>query len=48
MSPNLFFGPLHFRHTAFDTILVDRALGEKRFVMTKPSMLASLFVVQGG
>jgi len=35
MSPNLFLGPRHFGHTAFDTILVEDALGEKRFVMTR-------------
>jgi hypothetical protein len=47
MSPNLFPGLLHFRHTAFDAILVDHALDEKRFVMTKLSKAAPLFAVQG-
>jgi hypothetical protein len=39
--------PLRFRDTAIDTILVDRARGEKRFVMTNLSKATPPFAVQG-
>jgi hypothetical protein len=50
-SPHLFFFsrslPRHLCHAAFDTILVDRARDEKRFVVTNLSKGTPLFAVQG-
>jgi hypothetical protein len=37
----------HIDRMAFDTILVDHALGEKPFVVTNPSKGTPPFAVQG-
>ncbi|SDG53717.1 hypothetical protein SAMN05216338_1001649 [Bradyrhizobium sp. Rc2d] len=48
MVSSPFLLPMHHAgHMAFDTILVDRALSEKPFVMTNLSKATPPFAVQG-